>query len=122
MAVRCQIQIRCWTGAGLSIREQAGDDGYAPFVFEVAGSSVAVAVTASAQTFSREGRLNMLSWMGLFNDGDYGATVRIAWALRSCFLFSSLHYYLPILDINFGTSQQDRHPRMQDHGPLLRVA
>jgi hypothetical protein len=45
---------------GLSVREQSGEDGDAPFVFEVAGSSVAVAVTASAQTVSREGRLNML--------------------------------------------------------------
>jgi hypothetical protein len=63
--------------------------------------------------------------MGLSNAGEYGTTVsgeEIAWALRSCFLFSSLQYYLSILDINFGTSQQDRHLRMQDHGPLLRVA
>jgi hypothetical protein len=63
--------------------------------------------------------------MGLSDAGEYGTIVsgeEIAWALRSCFLFTSLHYYLSILHINFGTSQQDRHLRMQDHGPLLRVA
>jgi hypothetical protein len=59
--------------------------------------------------------------MGLFNAGEYGATVSgegIAWALQPYFLVTSLHYDLSILEINFGTSQQDRHLHMQGHVPL----